>query len=193
MLDQDLEIYVIDTETTGLNGFPYDHVVDVAVCRALPAEGRAEPVLDSVVGHDVRSWPKEAREAWIFENTDLTLEQVASAAPATMVAAELRSLLRGRMVTSYNVQFDFNRFLDHRPWSLRGEVNMTPCIMLRSMEVCRIPGSYDRYKWPKLQEAYDMIVEGDPAAIGEEQRHRAMEDALMASHVLIELIRRRLY
>lgn len=193
VFDKDLEIYVLDTETTGLEGYPGDHVVDVAVCRVLPYRGTVEPVLSTVVGHDVSSWPQVQKEAWIFQNTDMTLEMVSQATPATFVAAELRSLLEGRMVTSFNVGFDFDRFLFHRPWDLREAVHLTPCIMLRAMPVCKLPGTYDVYKWPRLQQAYDMLVDGDPADIGEEQRHRAMEDALMASHVLLELIRRDVY
>lgn len=192
-IDQNLEIFVLDTETTGLVGCPNDHIVDVAVCRVRPYLGTVEPVMSTVVGHDVSKWPQDQKEAWIFENTDLTLDDVMSATPAPFVAAELQSLLEGRMATSFNVKFDFDRFLYHRPWSLQGRMKLTPCIMLSSMPVCRIPGTYDQYKWPRLQEAYDMLVDGDPAQIGEEQRHRALEDAVMASYVLIELIRRGLY
>jgi len=193
IFDKDLEIYVLDTETTGLDGFPTDHIVDVAVCRVRPYRDTVEPVLSTVVGHDISTWSQNQREAWIFQNTDLTLEQVAKATPAPFVTAELRSMLENRMTTSFNVGFDFDKFLFHEPWRLREAVHLTPCIMLRAMPVCKLPGTYDVYKWPKLQQAYDMLVDGDPADIGEEQKHRAMEDAVMASHVLLELIRRGVY
>ncbi|MDI3483203.1 MAG: hypothetical protein PWQ88_1074 [Candidatus Methanomethylophilaceae archaeon] len=192
-VEKDLEVFVLDTETTGLDGWPKDHVVDVAVCRVLPFQGIVQPVMSSIVGHDTTKWPKEQQEAWIFQKTDLTLEMVQSAPPEDQISKELQSLLSGRMVTSFNVQFDFDKFLFHPPWCLREIVHLTPCLMLRSAPICKLPGLYDDYKWPRLQQAYDMIVGGDPAKIGGEQKHRALEDALMASYILIELVRRQLY
>lgn len=183
------DIYVLDTETTGLKGYPYDHVVDVAVCRVSLQDGTVEEVFSSVVGHDVASWDQATKGAWIFENTDLTLEMVADAPPLADVAAELRNILQGCFVTSFNVDFDFQKFLFHPPWDLEPHISLTPCIMKRSMPICAIPGTYDRYKFPRLQEAYDMIVPGDPAGIRGHQSHRALSDAVMASYVLIELDR----
>lgn len=183
------DIYVLDTETTGLKGYPYDHVVDVAVCRVSLQDGKVEEVLSTVVGHDISIWDQATRNAWIFQNTDLTLEMVSDAPPAAQVAADLRRLLQGRYVTSFNVDFDFKKFLFHPPWDLEPHINLTPCIMKRSMPICAIPGTYDKYKFPRLQEAYDMIVEGDPAGIEGHQSHRALSDAVMASHVLIQLDR----
>jgi DNA polymerase-3 subunit epsilon len=187
------DIYVIDTETTGLKGYPYDHVVDVAVCRVSLQDGTVEEAFSMVVGHDVSGWDQATREAWIFENTDLSLEMVAEAPPAEDVATELRRLLRGCFCTSFNIDFDFRKFLLFPPWSLETVVKLTPCIMKRAMPICAIPGFYGQYKYPKLQEAYDMIVPGDPADIKGNQTHRALSDAIMASYLLITLDRRGQY
>ena len=71
------EIYVLDTETTGLSGAPKDLVVDVGICRVSLRRGTVEDVYSSVLGYDVDSWDDYHRNAWIFENTDMTLEMVA--------------------------------------------------------------------------------------------------------------------
>lgn len=73
------DIYVIDTETTGLKGAPQDVVVDIGICRVDLIEGSVEPVYSSVVGYDTSKWNDYRLNAWIFENTDLTLEMVDSA------------------------------------------------------------------------------------------------------------------
>ena len=61
------------------------------------------------------------------------------------------------------------------------------CIMMIATPVCGIEGYFNEYKWPRLEEAYTMLCNGNPANI-EDQTHRAMDDTLMASHVLLSLI-----
>lgn len=183
------DIYVLDTETTGLKGHPYDHVVDIAICRVSLEKGTVEPVFSSVVGHDTSRWDQTTRHAWIFENTDLSLEMVQAAPPLLEVVSEVRRLLHNQYVTSFNVDFDFLRFLFLPPWDLKTIIHPTRCIMKAAMPICAIPGTYDTYKYPKLQEAYDMIVSGDPANIAGNQTHRALSDTIMASHILIALDR----
>ena len=185
----DQSIYVIDTETTGLDGHPRDVVVDIAVCRTDPRKGTVDEVYSSVVGYDVSKWDGARKNAWIFQNTDLTLEMVASAPPAEQVASDIRKLLSGKNVTTFNTGFDLNKFLYHEPWSLRGTIIQSRCIMLASKNVCKLPGLYEDYKYPRLDEAYSMIVEGDPAGINGKQEHRALSDAVMASYILIALCR----
>lgn len=184
------EVYVIDTETTGLTGAPADKVVDIAVCRAVLGSDRVEEVYSSVVGHDTSAWSYEMKHSWIFENTDLTLDMVDRAPPEADVVRRITGLLYNRNVTSFNFSFDFGKFLYHLPWSLYGRIVPFPCIMLAAKNVCRLPGLYDDHKYPKLSEAYEMIVKGDPAKINGMQTHRALSDAVMASHILLELYRR---
>jgi len=181
------EVFVLDTETTGLDGAPKDKIVDIAICKVTLGENKVEEVFSSVVGHDISKWDERLRRAWIFENSDLTLEAVADAPPEKEVAEKVTKILSGGNVTSFNVSFDMDRFLYREPWSLRGRFVPFRCIMLASRDVCKIPGLYDEYKWPRLEEAYRMIVKGDPADIGGPQSHRALGDALMASYVLLEL------
>ena len=183
------EVYVVDTETTGLLGAPKDKIVDIAVCKVTLGDDKVENVYSSVVGHDTRKWDDELRRSWIFENTDMTLEMVDKAPPEAQVVKDISKILGGANVTSFNFQFDFDKFLYKEPWSLRPNVVPFRCVMLASKDVCRIPGLYEDYKWPKLDEAYRIIVKGDPAGISGVQAHRALSDAIMASHILLELHR----
>lgn len=189
----DRSIYVLDTETTGLSGYPEDVVVDIAICKVDPEAGTVDEVYSSVVGYDVSSWNDARKNAWIFQNTDMTLEMVSAAPPAEKVAEDVRRILNGKNVTSFNMGFDMDKFLYHRPWDLKGKIMASRCIMLASADVCKIPGMYENYKWPRLEEAYSIIVDGDPAGIEGPQKHRALSDAVMASHILIALYRGRRY
>jgi DNA polymerase-3 subunit epsilon len=183
------EVFVLDTETTGLTGAPFDKVVDIAICKVDLDDGIVTEVYSSVVGHDVSLWNDTLRNAWIFENTDMTLEMVSEAPSEETVIKEVTEILRGSNVTSFNRAFDFDKFLFKEPWSLRGKFIPVRCIMLASVNVCKLPGEFEEYKWPKLGEAYDIIVKDDPAGLNGIQSHRALSDALAASYILLELYR----
>ena len=185
------EIYVIDTETTGLDGGPKDLVVDVGICSADICGGVVKDVYSSVVGYDVTDWEEHRTKAWIFENTDLTLDDVAAARPFFKVKEDVIRHLRGRVVTSYNVPFDMDKFLFREPWHLRGTFNVCTDIMKAATDVCKLPSELYgvSYRFPKLDHAYRTIVNGDPAGVGGKQDHRALSDARMASYVMIEMYR----
>ncbi|MCL2148104.1 MAG: 3'-5' exonuclease [Methanomassiliicoccaceae archaeon] len=185
------EIYVVDTETTGLDGGPRDVVVDIGVCAVDLSRGTVRDAYSSVVGHDVTEWGDHRSKAWIFGNSDLTLDKVAAAPPFLKVKGDVLGLLRGMTVTSYNVPFDMDKFLFREPWALKGTFNVCTDIMKAAAEVCKLPSELYgvSYRFPKLDYAYGAIVDGDPAGVGGGQDHRALSDARMASHVMIAMHR----
>ena len=57
---------------------------------------------------------------WIYRNYDLRIEDTLNAAKdVETVAAEIREIVSGMEVTSYNVPFDLGKFLYHEPWNLK--------------------------------------------------------------------------
>ncbi len=189
------DIYVLDTETTGLKGAPEDVVVDIGICKVNLAKGSVEPVYEEVVGYDVSGWNEYRRNAWIFENTDMTLEMVAAGKPAAEVIEDVCEILKGKKVTSFNVEYDMDKFLYLPPWSLKGVFTEETDIMKAATPVCKQPSQYygRQYKYPKLDFAYEFITKGDPAEIHGKQDHRALSDAIMAAHVMIQMYRNKDY
>lgn len=185
------EIYVLDTETTGLKGAPLDVVVDIGITKVDIAEGKVEDVYSSVLGYDVDKWDDYRRNAWIFENTDMTLDMVREAPPAERVMRDVSNILKDKAVTAYNVGYDMKKFLYLDPWCLNGTFRECYDIMLAATDVCKIPSEYygRKYRYPKLDYAYAHIVDGDPVGIHGVQDHRALSDARMASYLMIELYR----
>ena len=182
------EIYVLDTETTGLDGAPKDLVLDIGICRVNLREGTVEDCYSSVLGYDVDEWDECLTGAWIFSNSDLTIDDIAFARKSALqVMDEVRRLLKGKNVTAYNKQFDFGRFLYQEPWNMRGWFNECSDIMKAAAGVCKIPGKYGDYQYPKLEFAYGKIPEGDPAGLGGKQDHRALSDARAASWLMIKM------
>jgi DNA polymerase-3 subunit epsilon len=185
------EIYVVDTETTGLSGGPMDLVVDIGICSVDLKMGLVKVVYSSVVGYDVTEWGDHRKKAWIFENTDLTLDAVAAARPFFNVKEDVIKHLRGKTVTAYNVPFDMDNFLYREPWCLKGLFHVCTDIMKAATDVCKLPSEFYgvSYRFPKLDHAYNTITKGDPAGVGEKQSHRALSDARMASYVMVEMYR----
>lgn len=188
-------LYVVDTETTGLDGYPYDLVVEIGIAKVDLENGTVLDVMDSVVGYDVDSWPAYMRSAWIFQNTTLTPEEVSKAPRMNTIVELTRNILSRKHVTSYNRAFDFSKFLLHPPWSLKECTIREPCLMVAADAVKEIPRSCyyeDRLAWPRLENAYEYLCPDNPEGIIE-QDHRALSDARMAGWVAIELYRRGLY
>ncbi len=183
-----MKILVVDTETTGLAGAPWDLVLDVAVAEADVSAGTVRPVYSQVVGHDVSSWDGRLRSSWIFSNSDLTVEEVGAGRPQAAVVKEVRGILDFSLCTSYNASFDFGRFLYRDPWRVRPW--LAPDVMLKAHRLVDGDREFEdgSTSWPKLSKAYAKLCPGDPAGIGSRQRHRALEDAEMAAHVLLALV-----
>ena len=183
-----MKFILIDTETTGLCGYPDDLVLDIGAVIVNLDRKTVEPFYSSVLGYHVDSWPKRLRDSWIFSNSDLTLEMIRAAPDWYDVVREFseKLFLTGLPVTSFNVAYDFGKFLNYAPWNLRYYPKL-PCVMLAAAEYLKIPGPYGDYKWPRLEEIYAELCPDDPAGISEGQDHRALSDAVAAGYVAIGL------
>lgn len=84
-----------------------------------------------------------------------------------------------------------NKFLYPEPWNLKDLFRLRKDIMEAAMYVCKLPSEYYqvKYRYPKLDYAYSVITENDPAGIEGVQDHRALSDAIVASHVMIQMYR----
>lgn len=183
------QIFVLDTETTGLAGAPDDLVVDIGIVSADLKTGDIEPVFSTPVGYS-ESMIRKHEGAWVFNNTDLNFWQVLKAPGVYKVASRVSELLTGELVTSYNTEFDLDRFLYRDPWNLKNLCFECNCIMTSAWRAFPNLGRNGFY--PKLQVAYDALCPGDPMNVGK-QRHRALSDAVMAAHVMMELHKRGKY
>lgn len=186
-----MKIFVLDTETTGLNGAPEDCIVDIGVVRLDTQSGSVIPVYNQVIRSDVDTWDERQKNAWIFSHSDLTVEAVATALmnPADMVSdMNLLAEITHFPWTSYNIKFDFGKFLNRDPW------NFCPRMYTDVMEIASRYVNGDvvfddgRVSWPKLEKAYRKLCPEDPAHI-EKQTHRALSDAIQAAYVLDACLR----
>lgn len=141
---------------------------------------------------------KEAiQDSWIVSSGHIDIDLIVKARPTHIIASELRETLGILPWTSYNTDFDSD-FLCKEPWGIPRP--SMPCIMKKATWACKIPSLHDYdpmddeaqiYKWPKLIEAHNILVDNPELPFG--QPHRAMVDAWMAAEVLIELIKKGYY
>ena len=218
-------ILLLDTETTGLKGGLFDKdpglrpasdpndfdsrldalnwnkygdlVLDIGICEISLSKGTVKDVYSSVVGYDTDIWTEEMCHSWIFENSDLRIEDVARAPRLSKVIKEVTAILSDSWVTSYNVQYDLDKFLYKFPWCLKNKFKEVRDPMFSAQQICKLKSQYygvEEYRYPKLEYAYEKILDGeDPAGISGVQDHRALSDARMASHLLIRMYREGTY
>ncbi len=184
-----LRIYVVDLETTGLGGYVRgDLVLEIGIALLDTISGRVKVVYDTPISYPPDKM-KPHRNAWIFRNSSLTIEDVMNGKPIEIVKEEIRDLLSNKEIAIYNVAYDFEKFLRWPPYNLAEVVaGILPCIMVSATKVCRIPSRFFGFKWPTLEEARKKLLPGVriPSHF---KPHRAAADAYLSALVLQELIR----
>lgn len=162
------KILIIDIETTGfLNGG--GTIVEIGAAELDLASGTITEAFSSLCRE--KTLTASHRDAWIFANSDLTVEQVRDARPFEEVAMEFQKVLDRYTsgATSYNRAFDFS-FLQNRGLKFFKEL---ACPMLLATDVCQIPGKFGRFKWPKVEEAFKHFYPD----IEYLEKHRGADDA----------------
>ncbi|MHA2032541.1 MAG: 3'-5' exonuclease [Candidatus Kariarchaeaceae archaeon] len=187
------EIYVIDTETSGIEGFPHDLVYEIGICCLQIESGDIEPVYNQILGYDENELTKDQKKAWIFQNSTLMLDDVLNARKAEIIALEIRELLHKKYIAFFNCDFDYEKFLQHAPFSLKDGENcyLLPCIMKELTPICKLTNPYyGGYKWPKLVEALEVLFTDEELQDFNQtlDRHRALSDAYESAKCLYKLV-----
>lgn len=173
-------MYVVDIETTGLFGIDYgDKIVEIGVCE-ITSGGKIRTTYSNLV-----SQPNiyDYSDSWVFHNTNLTPEEVIkNGTPEEDVISDLKELFSGEVMTSYNVTFDFGRFLFKSPYELKVRVPFD------ILEVATNVLSPDSPRWLRSEDAYRMACPEDPAGLKFKQTHRALDDAIMEAHILTHVL-----
>jgi len=122
------------------------------------------------------------RNAWIFNNSDLTFEAIEDAPNLNHVKNQIQEILDHYSMTAYNNSFDF-RFMELRGFVIKKDI---PDIMTVAKEACKIMHSKGGYKNPNMQEAWDKIFPNTNYRVN----HRAVDDAIHEAKILFEMYKR---
>lgn len=108
--------------------------------------------------------------------------------PIITALKTIHEMMRGSdLVIFHNAAFDWNLFeIEYAYAGVELPKIERYCTMLASVDLCKLPGKYNSYKWPKLAEALPILCGrelGDGA-------HDAMIDTKGAKDLFFELKRR---
>lgn len=208
-------VYVIDLETTSLHSS--GKVVEIGIVKVDVENKTVEKFYDKIIGYDIDTWVLPDKNAWIFDNSDITHRMITDAYnkgdTLKKIADEVHGILRpdesleATKVTSYNVAYDFDKFLLASLQNSRGffdtwhfndseQYEIIECIMEAATPVCKLH-SYSGYgyKWPKLHESRFQLF--DPMEIRKknipDEVHRAVDDAYLAGHIMLKMIEMGVY
>lgn len=213
-------VFIIDVETTGLKGIPKDRVLEVGICELDEKTGTIVPFYDSVIRYpDIEEFHRDYRYidpysgeekegCWIFNTGNMDISEVLHAEKdLRTVVYEVRRVVEGKKVTSYNVPYDFGQFLECEPWNLSDctvkgdDIMVLASQRIREMfEAGETPEKFHSYLAKKDWEneelhtrsvaatvAYEILCPDNPMSL-DRQSHRALNDAVMEAHILKKLI-----
>lgn len=165
-----MKILVIDIETTGFN-HKSDKILEIGIVKLDLKNGCIEPVYNELVCEDGFNFSHS--ESWIFKNSDLKYEDVLHA--KKLDKKNLQTILMAHPVTAWNSDFDFG-FLEDRGFFF----SKLQCPMKKSTNFFELPGKFGGYKWPSVEEAWNILF---PKAKYKE-KHRGLDDALHEARII---------
>ena len=184
-------IYVIDTETSTtqwFDGEPNGHIVEIGIAKVNTRMQTVIPYFQATI-LDSDADP----DAWVFRNTDLTYEDVQNGTNPDVIARFLGDRLDGCEVTSYNIAFD-HKMIDRDMPFINDKVRWGQDLMIQAAKIPEIPRKHaGSDAWPKAEDSYNHLCPSDPCGLGGHEKHRAMADAVMEGHILLELFLKGLY
>ncbi len=176
-----MNVVVVDCETTGLDPH-YDIILEIGIVELDISTGKTKVLFDSLVKEPM--FGEEHKYSWIFENSDLSFDDVMNAPFLDEKIPEIQAIFSRSSVTAYNKSFDLG-FLKSRGIRVPNEL---PCIMLTATNILKIPflRGNKKYKWPNCQESFNFFF----PALDYIEKHRAADDAIHEAMILYEIFRR---
>ena len=176
-----MNVVVVDCETTGLDPH-YDIILEIGIVELDISTGKTKVLFDSLVKEPM--FGEEHKYSWIFENSDLSFDDVMNAPFLDEKIPEIQTIFNRSSVTAYNKSFDLG-FLKSRGIRVPNEL---PCIMLTATNILKIPflRGNKKYKWPNCQESFNFFF----PALDYIEKHRAADDAIHEAMILYEIFRR---
>lgn len=169
-----MELLVLDIETTGLHT-TYASVVEVGMVLVNTKTKKIKTVFNEVV-REKNFNPNY--KCWIFDNSDLTVEDVMAAKTLEHYRPKIQALLNKYPVTAYNKSFDLRMF------RARGfECNDVECLMKSTKSYFKVKKN-NRVKSPSVEEAYKIFFPKSRYV----EKHRGGDDAIHEAKILLKMV-----
>lgn len=176
-----MKIIVLDIETTGLKS-QFDEIVELGIVSLDLETGEITTLFNRLFSPANVSFVA-IQKSWIVSNGFITIEDILNSKPLESYKVEISAILapyKGR-VTAWNRDFDAG-FLKAAGFDLGRDLT---CPMKASTAYFKLDG-YHGYKWPKAQEAWDILF----PTVRKIEEHRGLDDAIMEAKIIYELCKR---
>lgn len=174
-----MKLLVVDIETTGFY-VNSDAIVEIGIALVDTKTKKIELVFDQVIKH--RNFnSKKHKDAWIFKNTTLTVEEVEKAKPLDEHKKEIQTLFDQYKMTAYNKSFDI-RFLNAAGFKM----NDVKCLMHTATQYSEYKDKNGKTKKPSVEEIYNQFFMKNGELYVEE--HRAGADALDEAKIMLHMV-----
>ena len=180
-------IIVIDLETTGLDGYKKgDRIVEIGAANVDFQRKTVTPIFGHPIYHDKLT--SEQEDSFIFHEGHMIPEECYhSPIDEEKAAMILATILDGEYVTSYNTEFDLDKFI--YPWFDEIIPDVLDFGFFRAPCIMKAASQLTDGEWPSLRAAYSAMF----GRAGNRREHRALDDAVRAGMVVLELYNRGMY
>jgi len=174
-----MKLLVVDIETTGFY-VNSDAIVEIGITLVDTKTKEIKLVFDNVIKHGKFKESKH-KNAWIFKNTTLTVEDVLKANSLNSYYKEIQSLFNKYPMTAYNKSFDI-RFLSAAGFKMKD----TKCLMKTAKQYSTVKNKSGGLKVPSVEDMYNQFFMDKGKVYVEE--HRAGADAIDESKILLHMV-----
>lgn len=172
-----MKIIVLDIETTGFDRYN-DAIVEVGMVLVDTVTKEIKQIYDKVV-RDKRFDPEKHKNAWIFSNSTLKLNDVLNAEPLENCRKEIQDIFDKYPMTAFNMKFDVS-FMEVANFKLKA----TKCLMETSRPYNTNLDARGRKKTPSVPEIYKQFFPEESY----DEEHRGCDDAYHEGKILLKLV-----
>jgi len=180
------DVCVLQVVSDGPDGFPKDEVVDIGICGIDLETMEAESIYSMFISYDESILTDEKRE--YLTGNGVRIDDLRKGTSIGSVCADIKRLLGGRSVASFDIRNVFYRYMVNEPWDLTKEVSVMPSICSRLPRSLNSEAPDENFA---IRKAYRKLFAEDIMDVGE--GIRALDHALMTSAILMELRKRERY
>ena len=176
------EIFVIQALPTGPDGYPYDEIVDIAICMVDLEKNAYQTVYHNVIFYDPKALGKKKLD-YLSGIGGIFAEEVYAGDPEKKVADEVSQIIGGKNIAAYDGKQEFGRYMTFDPWDITYRSTVMPSVSAKmpiSLK-CRTPSDEP----VTIRKAYRRLLRNDPANVG--SGRRAVHLAQMTAELMIHM------
>ncbi|MDR0523779.1 MAG: hypothetical protein LBG62_05105 [Candidatus Methanoplasma sp.] len=175
-------VFVVQAVASGPDGYPYDEIVDIAVCSVDPSAGDFDTVYSGAISYEPRRLGKRKLD-YLEEVAGICAGDLYGGDPEAEVAGEVMKTISGGSIACFDARQEFGRYMTCDPWDITMRAEVMPSVSSRLPVSLKPRDPSDEPM--AIRKAYSKLLPHDPACVG--RGRRAVHLAQMTSQILIDL------